>query len=186
MNASDRRDLIEHYRETYWTMSDALWRIGSAAFDQAPSDDDWTPRQLVHHLAESEMEAALLIGRVLTDAPVIDCESHERPCGGRLCAVRSVGVAVNTIRAVRMSTAELLEHLTEAEWGRPFVSHAGRRYTLETWFQAWVEHIEEHTRQVLSAGQVERQPAPLREMGGARTSVARTVVAASEGVPLGR
>src|SRR5207248_8210914 len=54
MTAEERRDLIRRYRDGYRVVSEALSGITEDELDTS-ADSEWTPRQIVHHLADSEM-----------------------------------------------------------------------------------------------------------------------------------
>jgi hypothetical protein len=64
LDAKERQRLIETYRDGYRTVADALEGIPDDELDRS-AEDGWTPRQIVHHLADSEMEGATRIRRLL-------------------------------------------------------------------------------------------------------------------------
>jgi hypothetical protein len=52
MDATTRRQLIEKYREGPAALEAALREVPEADLDQAV--EGWTPRQVAHHVADSE------------------------------------------------------------------------------------------------------------------------------------
>ena len=71
MKVDERARLIERYRDGHRVVTEALAGIKEDELDRSASAD-WTPRQIAHHLADSEMMSAIRIRRLLTeDEPVI-------------------------------------------------------------------------------------------------------------------
>jgi hypothetical protein len=64
MDARERKRLIDLYRDGYRVVAEALEGISDAELDRSATND-WTPRQIAHHLADSEMESATRIRRRL-------------------------------------------------------------------------------------------------------------------------
>ena len=54
MKADERAKLIQRYRDGYSVVKEALSGITQDELDRSASGD-WTPRQIAHHLADSEM-----------------------------------------------------------------------------------------------------------------------------------
>ncbi len=53
MEATERLSLIERYRTGTDDVEEALAAVTAAELDRPPaSREDWTPRQVVHHLAD--------------------------------------------------------------------------------------------------------------------------------------
>ena len=61
----DRQALIERYANGHQAVLDALNGITDAELDARPSPDQWTAREVVHHLAAVELGTD---GRQLLDA----------------------------------------------------------------------------------------------------------------------
>jgi hypothetical protein len=59
MDIVTRRALIEEYREGYRVVSDALRGISDQELDARPAPGKWSAREIVHHLADSEMTSAI-------------------------------------------------------------------------------------------------------------------------------
>src|SRR5689334_9282171 len=72
MDSQRRRILIEQYRDGHRVVLEALQGCTEAELDVRPAADDWTPREIVHHLADSEMTSAIRVRRLLAEEhPVI-------------------------------------------------------------------------------------------------------------------
>ncbi len=68
----ERRHLIGRYKEGHRIVTEALAGITEAELDSPEAPGEWTPRQVVHHLADSKMTSAIRLRRHLAeDHPVI-------------------------------------------------------------------------------------------------------------------
>src|SRR5207247_6902969 len=65
--------LVTRYKSGYDAVVAALEGITEPELDRDRGDGGWTPRQVVHHLADSEMTSAIRLRRLLAEErPVID------------------------------------------------------------------------------------------------------------------
>ena len=72
MDAETRRRLIAKYREGPAEVDRALDGITDDELDFRIAEGEWTPREVVHHLADSEMTSAIRIRRLIAeDEPVL-------------------------------------------------------------------------------------------------------------------
>jgi hypothetical protein len=58
--AEPRDSLVKKYREGAAVIATAVAGLGDTELDYGPSDGGWSPRQVVHHTADSEMTSAEL------------------------------------------------------------------------------------------------------------------------------
>jgi hypothetical protein len=72
MTAEDRKKLIAQYLDGYRVVAEALADATDEQLDAHPAPGKWSAREVVHHLADSEMTAATRLRLlVATDAPQI-------------------------------------------------------------------------------------------------------------------
>src|SRR5215212_7839690 len=72
MTADDRKTLIAQYNDGYRVVAEALVGATDAELDARPAPGKWTAREVVHHLADSELTAATRLRlMVATDNPQI-------------------------------------------------------------------------------------------------------------------
>src|SRR6185437_716530 len=139
MDATERRHLLERYAEGYDAVTDALQGITERELDQQAADG-WTPRQIVHHLADSETTSYIRVRRLLAeDQPVI--QGYDEELFARtLHYDRPIGSSLEVFRAVRRATVSLLECLTEADWARTGTHSEQGRYGVEDWLTIYANH----------------------------------------------
>jgi hypothetical protein len=151
MDQDERRNLVEMYRGGYRAIADALLKITPEELDARPGPGRWTTREIVHHLADSEMTSAIRLRRLLAeDRPAIqgyDQEAFAR----QLYYDRPHEASLELFRTVRASTVELLDRLTEAQWLREGTHSESGAYSVETWLRIYSEHAHRHARQIKEA-----------------------------------
>jgi hypothetical protein len=115
MDSARRRALIEQYKDGYRAVRAALDQLSEEELDARPAEG-WTPREIAHHLADSETMSYIRLRRLVAeDHPVI--QGYDEPeYARRLHYDRPITSSLEVFRAVRAASAELLESLGEDEW----------------------------------------------------------------------
>ncbi|HET7617916.1 MAG TPA: DinB family protein [Vicinamibacterales bacterium] len=151
MTRDEREQLIAQYEDGYRAVAEALAGISDAELDAHPRPGGWSAREIVHHLADSEMTSAIRFRRVLAeDRPEIkgyDQEEYAR----RLHYDRPWQSSLEAFRWARVTTAELMACLSEADWLREGTHSEHGRYGLDTWLQIYAVHAHRHAEQIRAA-----------------------------------
>jgi hypothetical protein len=152
MTSEERRKLIEQYADGYRVVAEALTGADDEHLDARPAPGKWTAREVVHHLADSEMAAAFRLRLLVAlDRPLIQGYDQEE-FARRLFYDRPIAASLDAFKAARRSTVEILESMTEADWSRPgsHTEHAGS-YTPERWLEIYASHAHKHADQIVAA-----------------------------------
>jgi hypothetical protein len=151
MTRDEREQLIAQYEDGYRAVAEALTGISDAELDARPRPGAWSAREIVHHLADSEMTSAIRFRRVLAeDRPEIkgyDQEAYAR----RLHYDRPWQSSLEAFRWARVTTAELMACLSDAEWLREGTHSEHGRYGLDTWLTIYAVHAHRHAEQIRTA-----------------------------------
>ena len=152
MDDAERRTLIARYADGTAVVERALADIGRDALDRRPADGSWTPREVVHHLADSEMTSAIRLRRLLSeDAPVI--LGYDEAAYARIFdyASRPTEPALAALRAARATTLQILERLTLDDWTRQGSHSDSGPYGVEDWLRIYAAHAHDHADQIRRA-----------------------------------
>jgi hypothetical protein len=148
MDVKTRTDLIEQYKDGYRVVAEALEGASDAELDARTAAGKWSAREIVHHLADSEMTSAIRLRLLLaSDRPHIvgyDQEEFAR----RLHYDRPIEKSLDAFRAARASSAELLDLMTEVDWRREGTHSESGRYTAERWLELYAAHAHAHAQQI--------------------------------------
>jgi hypothetical protein len=150
LKASERALLIERYRDGYQAVKDALDGVTEDELDRSDGDG-WTPRQVVHHLADAEIEGATRIRRLLAEAEARIQGYDEKVFTDRLSRGQPIEASVEAMRWARESTVQLLETMTDDDWSRAGTHSERGRYTAEDWLKGYATHAHDHAEQIRKA-----------------------------------
>lgn len=151
MDDQRRRQLIAQYRDGYRAVAEGLDGITAAELERKPADGRWSVRDIVHHLADSEMTAAVRLRLLLAqDRPTIQGYDQDE-FARRLHYDRPYHSSLEAFRWARQCTAELLERLTPQEWIREGTHTEVGDYGVDKWLEIYAGHAHRHARQIREA-----------------------------------
>jgi hypothetical protein len=160
MNKEIREKLIAQYKDGYRAVAEALAGASDEELDARPAPGKWTAREIVHHLADSEMTSAVRLRLLLAqDRPEIrgyDQEEFAR----RLYYDRPTEASIDAFKSARRTTAEILDRMTEADWKREGTHTEHGRYTVERWLEIYAVHGHNHAAQIRVAREAARKNKP--------------------------
>jgi hypothetical protein len=147
----ERAALLARYQEGPDVLEAAVAGLTDAELDAPAPDGGWTPRQVVHHCADSELTSAIRLRRLLAeDRPAID-GYDEMEFSRRLHYDRPVAASLAAVRAARATTAEILERADDADWARAGTHSEIGGYGVEDWLRIYADHCHDHAAQVRRA-----------------------------------
>ena len=150
MEADERSRLIARYKDGHRVVADALQGATEEDLDHVV-DGDWTPRQIAHHLADSEMMSAIRIRRLLSeDEPVIH-GYDEKAFAMKLTGDRPIEPSLEAMRWARETSAQVVERMTEEDWLRAGTHTESGRYSAEDWLRIYAAHAHDHADQIKRA-----------------------------------
>lgn len=154
MDRQEREALIARYKRGYQLILDAIEGMTDAEWDAREAPGEWSPREVIHHLADSEMNSAIRIRKlIIEDSPQIqgyDQEEYAR----RLHYDRPIENSLLALQAARATSAELLDRMTDADWQSAGTHTESGPYTAHDWLRVYAEHCEEHAEQIRRAREV--------------------------------
>ena len=82
----------------------------TAELDHRPADGGWTPREVVHHVADSEMTSAIRLRRLIAeDEPLIVGYDGDEFARRLHYADRPIEPALAAVAAARATTVQILQ-----------------------------------------------------------------------------
>jgi hypothetical protein len=151
MDRAKRDALVDQYKAGYAEVQRALEGITEKELDARPAPGKWSPREIVHHLADSEMTSAVRLRLLIAeDRPAIrgyDQDAFAR----RLYYDRPVAASLAAFRFARESTGEILDRLTGAQWAREGTHSESGAYSVERWLEIYATHAHKHADQIRKA-----------------------------------
>jgi hypothetical protein len=151
MEKAQRDALIARYKDGYRVVAEALQGITTKELDARPSPNKWSPREIVHHLGDSEMTSAIRLRRLLAEErPLIQGYDQEE-FARRLHYDRPYQASLEAFRWARQTTAEILDRMTELQWARQGTHSEDGEYGTERWLEIYADHAHNHATQIRRA-----------------------------------
>jgi hypothetical protein len=147
VKSDERAKLIQRYRDGYSVVKEALNGIMPEELDRSASGE-WTPRQIAHHLADSEMMSALRIRRLLSEYEPVIHGYDEAAFARILTSDRPIEPSIEAMRWARETTAQLLDRMTEDEWRKVGTHTESGPYSAEDWLTIYAAHAHDHAVQI--------------------------------------
>jgi hypothetical protein len=151
MNAAEREALIDQYEDGYRVVAAALEGITDAELEAREAPGEWCPREIAHHLADSEMTSAVRLRLLIAeDAPTIIGYDQDAFVSS-LFPERPIEPSLAAFQAARAATTPILRRLSEEQWQRAGTHSESGHYTVEDWLQIYGVHAHDHADQIRRA-----------------------------------
>jgi hypothetical protein len=142
-------ELLERFRRGGEMLATATTGAAGAELDFKPAPGKWSVRQIVCHLADSEVCAAMRFRQTIAEEnPTIQWYDEKAWAENLDYARRKISLGVETFRRTRSETYELIKDLPESAWSRPYVHSRFGPNTLGGLLQTYTEHLENHVAQI--------------------------------------
>lgn len=151
MDAQERAQLIARYKDGYREVASALEGATDKELDARPAPGKWTAREIVHHLADSEMTSAIRLRLLVAEENAMIRAYDEKEFATRLHYNRPIANSLLAFQAARLSTGDLLEAMTEADFARTGTHPEHGRYGVDRWLEIYAEHAHKHADQIRRA-----------------------------------
>jgi uncharacterized damage-inducible protein DinB len=128
---------------------EAVRGFSDAQLDTPYRDDGWTVRQLIHHVADSHMNAYVRVRLALTEeSPVI--KPYEEQLWAELPDAKTmpVEVSLSLIDGIHERWTALLRTLSPEQWARTLTHPVNGPMTLDSLTALYAWHSDHHTAHV--------------------------------------
>jgi DinB superfamily len=145
MTHEERQALVAQYKAGYDEVARSLEGFPEAELSAHPIPGKWSAREIVQHLADSEMNSAIRLRKLLTeDDPQIQGYDQEDYAARLRYNERDIAPALDALRGARATTGQLLDAMTDADWSRAGTHSESGRYTAEDWLRIYAAHAHAH------------------------------------------
>lgn len=146
----DLAQLVGAYRAATAQFVSVASAVCEADLDrQPPEPDGWTPRMVIHHVADSETNSYVRLRRLLAEPPGTTIQGYDEAQWARVLHYdRPVELSLAAFRAVRDSSAELLDLIADEDLARAGVHSESGPYSLADWLDTYIAHARDHAEQI--------------------------------------
>ena len=140
----NRDELLARYRDGYRAVVDALRGVD---LDVRPAPNEWTPREIVHHVLDSEIARAFRLRRLLTEEqPHI--EGFDQDAWASVHADRPLEPSLRAFEALVDANVALFERLSDEELDRPATHAEFGAFAPRNLLERAAAHGHEHAEQI--------------------------------------
>lgn len=127
----------------------ALAGLDARALNQRPPGSDWSIRDVVVHLADTEMVRGYRLRSIIADDEPVIAAFDEEAWKRRLQYLwRDIEASVVLFQQTRFSNAELLSYGGKDAWTRIGRHTTDGAVSVRDLFERGVEHVDEHVNQI--------------------------------------
>jgi len=149
MTQEERQTLIAQYKAGYEEVARNLEGFPEESLSAHPLPGKWSAREIVQHLADSEMNSAIRLRKLLTEeSPQIQGYDQEDYARRLRYNERDIAPALDALRGARATTGQLLDSMTDDDWSREGIHSESGRYTAEDWLRIYAGHAHNHAAQI--------------------------------------
>lgn len=147
---ADLVPVFERYTRGPALVREAVAGVGAALISR-PGPEGWSIRDVVVHLADTELVRGLRMRRLIVeDEPIIEA-IDEKLWKRRLHYLwRSPEASLATFELLRFTNAEILRECDAASFERAGQHTEDGRITVADFVRRGAEHAEEHARQIIA------------------------------------
>ena len=155
MDAKERGELIEEYGRGHGLLMEALEQIPPAAWHFKPAAGEWSVRELLGHMADSEILGATRLYMIIAmPGSTLMSYDEEKWADALSYPDRSMEEALELFRLIRQTNLHLLRRLPEAALTNSAIHpdrvypEYGEGYTVEKWLRIYTRHVRDHIEQL--------------------------------------
>jgi hypothetical protein len=149
MTTAERQDLIARYAAGFAEVQAALAGFPADRLTARPRAGQWSAAEVVHHLADSEMNSAIRLRKlVCEDGAQLQGYDQDHYAARLRYNERPLEPAMLAFQAARATSLQVINGLVEEDWSRAGTHSEHGAYTLEDWLRIYAAHAHQHADQI--------------------------------------
>lgn len=149
LTQAQRKERIDRIGALPATLESAVAGMNEGQLDTPYRKGGWTVRQVVHHLADSHMNAFIRTKLILTeDHPTLKPYLQEKWAELPDTAHAPIGESLTILSGLHRRWLALLEQVRDDQWGRTAFHPESGEMTLESILETYARHGDNHVKQI--------------------------------------
>lgn len=144
-------DLARKYEEATNEFLSVVASLTPGDLDKSDSEG-WTPRQVIHHMADSESQSNARLRRLLSEPAGTQIQGYDENLWANNKTLGYSELPIDTalamFKASRASTLETIKRMTEDQLQIAGVHSESGPYTVAKWFENYSKHPVDHANQI--------------------------------------
>jgi len=148
MTLQERSHLLQKIKELPRQAENIVKDLSDEQLNTPYRDGGWTPRQVIHHLADSHMNAVIRMKLILTeDHPTL--KTYDQNKWAVLSdTTQSIQSSLSILKGLHERWGKLLEKVKDSEWSRKAMHPENGEITLDQLLVTYARHGENHVAQI--------------------------------------
>ena len=143
--ASKYEDATREFLETVHELSQTHLDVSKSG--------EWTARQIIHHVADSEAQSYARLRRLIAE-PGTQIQGYDEGGWGENetlgYKVLPIELSLAVFTAVRASSLEIIKRLSPEQLDNAGIHSESGEYTIKKWLDTYIKHPVEHAAQIRS------------------------------------
>ena len=144
------QELAEKYQKATQEFLNLVAQISPNQLDKADKEG-WTPRQVIHHLADSEAQSYSRLRRLIAEpGSLIQGYDENKWAESSTLGYKSEDVqsSLEVFKAVRQASYELIKRLSEKDLEIEGTHSESGAYSVGKWIKTYTNHPLDHANQI--------------------------------------
>ena len=144
------KELAEQYKQSTEIFLNLASSLTFEDLDRADSEG-WTPRQVIHHVADSEAQSYARLRRLIAE-PGTTIQGYDE---GKWAENPTIGYrnheidsSIAVFKAVRQSSYELLLRMEDSLLDQKGIHTESGEYSVRDWMNSYINHPIDHADQI--------------------------------------
>ena len=145
---------MQNFAQAYKSATDEFFAVVNALslsdLDRSDSEG-WSPRQVIHHMADSETQSYARLRRLIAEPGTAIQGYDEGKWADNLTlgySTENIEESIAVITAVRQSSYSLISRLSEEQLTNTCVHTESGDYTVRDWLRTYTQHPHDHANQI--------------------------------------
>ena len=145
-------EVITEFRDSGENFVKLAKSASSEKLHKSQTNEEWSPANIIHHMADAEAHFYIRYLRVLTEN-VPTTEFFDEDVYPELLHYekRDVNASIALIESIRASSVSLFNNFKEEDWQRKGVTSDGNEFVLIALIKKARSHINDHSNQLSAA-----------------------------------
>jgi len=144
-------DLAAKYEEATKEFISVVESLSPSDLDKSDSEG-WTPRQVVHHMADSESQSNARLRRLLSEPAGTTIQGYDENLWANNPTLGYSELPIETsfemFKVSRASTLATIKRMTDDQLQIAGVHTESGPYTVAKWFESYAKHPIDHANQI--------------------------------------
>ena len=142
-------DVITEFRNSGEQFIKIAKSISGEKMHQGPANDEWSPANIIHHMADAEAHFYIRYLRVLTEnTPTTEFFDENVYPELLQYEKRDVNASIALIESIRASSISLFNNFNDEDWQRKGITSDGKEFVLIALIKKARSHISDHANQL--------------------------------------